>query len=493
MWILALALGIVSQYLFVGNAAGISVVIFILGFYGLFFYAANGRMGGFDKWQGQSRSGWLLMVPIGLLVMTYAIFANRFFHLLNGVAIMILVAAQTILLTRSGSQPWHKAGFFPDLVHRCIVKPFTYVSVPFGIVSNLVLPSEGIRTARGTLRKVSLGLLLAAPILIVVIALLASADRIFQSWLTEIPGWFQGLSVGEGVVRVMTAGGIALYTFCYIWGLLVHKPADSTIGSSAAVNSSNSAEGNEAQQKAQMALDPISAGTLLISVNLVYILFAVIQFSYLFGAANGLLPEGAAYAEYARRGFTELVLVALINLVLLLCGLHFVRREGVWMERVRKVSLSMLVICTVIMLVSAYSRLSLYEDAYGYTQTRLLAHGFMLFLGVLLVTAFIRIWQERLSLSKAYICCAVIAYVVMNYVNLDARIASNNIARYERTGIIDIAYLGTLSADAAPALLKLQEKQPDIESLNQVVDQLKERSRSRDQWPSWNLSEQRLR
>ncbi|UVI32635.1 DUF4153 domain-containing protein [Paenibacillus spongiae] len=492
MWILALLLGLAGQYLFVGNAAGISVVIFVLGFYGLFFYAVQGRMGGFDKWEGQSVSGWLLLIPIGLLAMTYALYANRFFHLLNGMAITIMIAAQTIMLTRSSAHPWYKAEFFPDLIHRCIVKPFSHLSVPFGIVSNLVLPSGSAGPASGNLRKVALGFVLAAPILVVVISLLASADQIFLSWLTEIPGLFQGLSVGEGFIRIITGGGIALYSFCYIWGLLFPRRTNTANGAAAA-NGASLFDGGEAERKPQTQMDPITACTLLISVNVVYFLFALIQFSYLFGAANGLLPDGAAYAEYARRGFTELALVALINLLLLLSGLHFVRREGVWMERIRKVSLSLLVGCTVVMLVSAYSRLSLYEDAYGYTQTRLLVHGFMLVVGILTVTAFIRIWQERLSLSKAYICCAIIAYLIMNYVNLDARIAANNIARYERTGMIDMAYLGTLSADAAPALLKLQAEHPEMESISVAIDQIKERSRLNDKWPAWNLSKQRLK
>ncbi|MCL6460157.1 MAG: hypothetical protein K6T85_19370, partial [Gorillibacterium sp.] len=37
--LLALFLGAFGQYLFVGNALGVSVLLFVLGFYGIFFYA----------------------------------------------------------------------------------------------------------------------------------------------------------------------------------------------------------------------------------------------------------------------------------------------------------------------------------------------------------------------------------------------------------------------------------------------------------------------
>lgn len=326
-----------------------------------------------------------------------------------------------------------------------------------------------------------IGLLIAAPIVALVVTLLASADRIFQSWLGEIPQWLAGKSLGESIARAGAAVVIALYTFCYLWGLLFPKAAD---------DSDPFPDGLVVRK---ISFDPVIVGTLLVSVNLVYILFVAIQFSYLFGAANGLLPAGVAYAEYARRGFAELVLVALINLGLLLIGLHFVRSAEKGAETARKLLLSLLVGCTAVMLASAYSRLSLYEEAYGFTHLRLLVHGFMLFLGVLLAVSFIRIWREYFSLAKAYICIAAAAYVIMNYANFDYRIAVNNIEWFERTGKIDIAYLGSLSADAAPALLELQARHPELVSLNAVIERLRVEARRDDKWPSWNLSKQRLK
>lgn len=127
--------------------------------------------------------------------------------------------------------------------------------------------------------------MLAAPILFIVIGLLASADRIFLSWIAEVPGWFTGLSIGEGIGRIILAVAITLYTFCYMWGLLFPKviealhPFDSTKDETAAAVD---------VVRSKPLLDPITAGTLLVCVNVVYVLFAIIQFSYLFGAADGL-------------------------------------------------------------------------------------------------------------------------------------------------------------------------------------------------------------
>jgi hypothetical protein len=324
-------------------------------------------------------------------------------------------------------------------------------------------------------------LLLAVPFLFIVVTLLASADSIFQSWLAGIPNLFKGVSLGDWILRAIVAILISLYTFTYLWGLLFPKASRAET------------EPKPSYNQKSFSLDPIIAGTLFVSVNLVYALFATIQFSYLFGATNGLLPEGVAYAEYARRGFAELVWVALINLGLLLVGLHWIRRSGTMAEMIRKLLLSVLVCCTVIMLVSAYGCLSLYESAYGYTLTRLLVHGFMLFLGVLLVITFLRIWWEHFSLLKAYLLSAVVAYVLMNYANLDDRIASNNIARYEQSGVIDIAYLGRLSTDAVPALSRLQANHPELLSVKPYLERMRQQSQSEAAGPSWNLSKLRAK
>lgn len=486
MLILALLFGLVSQYLFVGASAGISVMVFVLGFYGLFFYSIKGRMGGFEKWQGQASSGWLLFIPIFLLTLTYAIYNNQLFRQLNLFALFALIVSQTVLMTSSSVRPWYRGVFYTELLFLALIKPFAFIGVPFSLLNERWKGKEaGERGTRSKLGKISLGLALSAPILIVVVALLASADEIFLSWLLEIPNVMGRFSLGNGLWRIIVALFFAFYAFCYIWGLLFNK----------AVPAANKAAGvstpGTVQSYVRIEFDPITTGTLLISINLVYVLFVAIQFSYLFGAANGLLPDGAAYAEYARRGFAELIMVALINVVLLMCGLHLIRRTSAAAERIRKLSLTVLIGCTIIMLISAYSRLSLYEEAYGYTQTRLLVHGFMLYLGVLLVIAMIRIWKERFSMGKVYICVSIIAFVFMNYVNLDAQIAANNGERYERTRKIDVAYLGTLSTDAMPALRKLQADHPKLAGLQEVIEQLQEKAHRHTKWQSWNLSRQR--
>ena len=56
-----------------------------------------------------------------------------------------------------------------------------------------------------------------------------------------------------------------------------------------------------------ISLGLIEVATLLISVDLLFLVFVWIQFAYLFGGQANITLEGYTYAEYARRGFFELL------------------------------------------------------------------------------------------------------------------------------------------------------------------------------------------
>jgi len=498
--LLSLLLGITGQYLFVGQALGVSVILFALGFYAIFFYAlTSGERSAIRPLARLSEPGSLLLLPVVLLALTYVLYANPLFHTLNVVALPVLIGGQLVLFTRKDIGAWDKPAFLATVLRHLVALPLRGLTVPFRLLTARLRRGKTTSESSKKAQKVLLGLILAAPVLMIVMALLASADPIFLSWIDHLPRWLEGISMGEGIFRTLFAVFLSLYVFGVLWGLLWEKTAGSNAAASdpkpelkggAQLERTLSANNPDWPQE-PLRIDPLTAITFLLSVNLVYVLFAAIQFSYLFGAAQGFLPEGTVYADYARRGFAELVLVALINLGLLLIGLFLVRKQAGRMDLLRLSSLSLLIACTMVMLVSAYSRLSLYEDAYGYTVSRLLAHGFMLFIGILLLIALVRIWRESFSLAKVYLVTAILAYLMMNYVNLEARIAENNSARFEQSGIIDVNYLHGLSADAYPALNRLLIRHPEIEGLAEAVADIREESRRMAGWPSWNISRQR--
>lgn len=239
--------------------------------------------------------------------------------------------------------------------------------------------------------------------------------------------------------------------------------------------------------------DPIIAITILIAINCVYLVFTLIQFAYMFGSLNNALPPDFTYAEYARRGFFELLIVTLINFSIVLSSIRFTRKDGNLVARTVQILHSLLILCTVVILSSAYLRMSLYEEVYGYTYLRVLTHSFMIFLGVLFAIAFYKIWNERISLLKPYIIIGIIAYLILNFANIDELITSNNLDRYIKTGKLDTRYLKNLSYDSIPVLVDLlKDKNAPADIKRNLVEQQQELSKKQP-WQSFNLSQQKAK
>jgi hypothetical protein len=114
-------------------------------------------------------------------------------------------------------------------------------------------------------------------------------------------------------------------------------------------------------------------------------------------------------------------------------------------------------VLTLVVLASAFTRLDLYMEAYGFTRARLTAEATILWLGgvfaLLLAAGALRRtgWLPRATVALA--AAGLLAFAISNP---DRRIAERNL---ERTGPVDERVLRSLSADAAPALpCRLRER-----------------------------------
>jgi hypothetical protein len=213
------------------------------------------------------------------------------------------------------------------------------------------------------------------------------------------------------------------------------------------------------------------AAIVLGSVAVLFLAFVVIQFQYFFGGNANIHIDGYTYSEYARRGFGELVTVAFFTLLLLLGLGGITRREGELSRRVFSGLGIGLVVMVLVMLVSAYQRLALYESAYGFSRLRTYTHVFLYWIAFLLVATIV---LEILRRERWFAFFAVLASfgfaASLALMNVDAFIVRQNIAR-ELSGQpapdsqsapgsrgerveLDTNYFLTLSDDAVPALVQ---------------------------------------
>ena len=215
-------------------------------------------------------------------------------------------------------------------------------------------------------------------------------------------------------------------------------------------------------------------------VDLVFAIFVAAQAAVLFGGHDYVQRStGLTYAEYVHQGFGQLTVATLLMFLVVWAASRSAGTDPgdvLWL----RISLGLLCALTLVVVVSALHRMQLYQEAYGFTQARLVVDVFEGWLGVVVLAVAISglvrwgTWVPRFALVTG-----VVGLLGIAAVNPDDLIARHNIERYEETGKIDADFLATLSDDAVPALSTLPEPLR--------TQALGDRTRSGDDWLAWNL------
>jgi hypothetical protein len=284
------------------------------------------------------------------------------------------------------------------------------------------------------------GLLIALPLLFVLGALLASADLIFR---TRLSGLFDWLTI-ENLPELIFRSAYILLLAYLLAGMLIH----------ALTRSGNMKIFDPDEPMITPFLGHIEAFTVLVLVNLLFLGFIIIQIRYFFAGSANISLEGFTFAEYARRGFFELVGVAIISL-----GLHYLlsmvtKRSDRTNRRVFSALGLLLILQVGTMLLSAFQRLSLYEAAYSFTTLRTLTHVLMIWLGVLLgAAALMEIFNQFRRLALTLILVFFGFTLTLSLLNLDDFIAKRNVEHAIAGHPLDAGYLlWNLSEDGVPRL-----------------------------------------
>jgi nitrogen fixation/metabolism regulation signal transduction histidine kinase len=122
-----------------------------------------------------------------------------------------------------------------------------------------------------------------------------------------------------------------------------------------------------------------------------------------------------------------------------------------------KILSTVLVVQVILIMVSAFTRLSLYEEAYGFTTLRLYSHAFIILLVVIFCLLLYKIYKDKRENTFAFrVFLSIILFLAgMNFLNPDAFIARRNIEQFATTGKLDVYYLTHLSSDAVPETIKM--------------------------------------
>lgn len=464
----SLLLGMIFDRLFIDKSLGISCFIFIGLCIGFFLWSIRAR--------NLKRSfGWLLLIPVALLALSFSVHTDQVFYIFNFLAIPILMIASSILIVNPRLK-WDRARFISEMAGRAIGNVLNNITKPFSILKSSIRIGRTSEMKEGK-KQILLGILVSLPLLFVIILLLSSADMIFGYYFVNLTELFSKIDLGNLVPRSIVNLIIAFYLFGYVWSFKSEEKAmEKDLDSPSA------------------SWGSVTVITVLIALNILYMIFTMIQFSYLYGGDKVALPDGFTYAEYARKGFFELAAVTFINFVIVLSCLKYVKKDNTKLLKTTNLLLTVLVVFTLNMLFSANFKLTLYEAAFGYTILRVSVHLFMLLLFLLCLVVAFGIWYRKIPIMKSIIVITISMYTVINYLNIDGFIARKNVEIYNQTGKLDIYYLTSLSFEAVPYLIELRDKSDD--NTKAIIDEnLKHRKEvlARDNsWTEFNLSRNKI-
>ena len=300
---------------------------------------------------------------------------------------------------------------------------------------------KGAGTAVKKGGAVFLGILLAAPLLVVMVFLLMSADAAFEGLLDLLPD----IDLGE-VPATLLFGG------CIGWVLFTRGTA------------LRHREQPERENKVRRGVNGLTVNTVLIAVCAVYVVYLVSQLAYLSGGLAGILPEGYTLAQYARRGFFEMAWLCGIDLAVMAAGVGLVQKA----EKAPLVTRSLCLfigIVTEFLVVTASAKMFMYIGSYGLTRLRVLTEVIMVFLG--LSTAVVCVWlfRPKLAYMKVILLLALAMGTATLWADVDTCVAAYNVRSYQsgKLETVDVSHLRTLGSGAVPYLAELeQDKDPAV-------------------------------
>lgn len=434
IWLVSLALGWVWDFLFWDKKPGISFAIFVFlcllsGLY--LFYL--------EKQKPAPKALWLFIPIIVFSLLTF-MRQEPFSNLLSiGFTLLLL---QILAMSILGGN-WLSYGFVDYLIGWLRLWQSVIIH-PIMAISNLSEPQNESdkKVFWHQFWRIVRGVIIALPILVVFTFLLSSADAIFAQKLETLIDLFRLEKIPEYILRFITIIIIA-YALVGVFYHAIQKSAPKVFY-------------NEKGSPIPSFLGFTESSIVLGSVILLFAVFVSIQFQYFFGGQSNIHIDGFTYSEYARRGFGELLAVAILTLLLLLTMSQICRRENITQNRTFSIMSLVMVALVGIILISAFDRLLLYESVYGFTRLRTYTHVFMVWLGALLViTGLLEIFHRLRFFANASLLVALGFALSINFLNVDGYIVQRNVQRDIGIDELDAAYLAQLSTDAVPNIVTL--------------------------------------
>lgn len=468
----SIILSILASILFYGQNLGVSVILFVTAILGMLIYIL-------EKCKKiKNRKAYILVIPIFLLAATYFIYNQEFFKVINLAALIILVAIMIL---------WAILGKLEDntFITKCVTLifvPVNYITQASKELIHTIFPKREKEKKENTqLKQICIGIGISIPILIVVLRLLSSADMIFAQGINAVTGnldnIIQNFINNNTVINLIMRFLFICITTIYFIAFVLNLWNKQLLNNS------------DTERKVGISVEVTIFNTLVTILNIVYAIFCTIQITTLFAK---IVPENFNYAEYARQGFFQLMFISVINFAIILLTSTNKNKATNKQRIYAKIMNILLTIFTFIILISAFVRMNLYQQEYGFTFLRIFVDFALITESILLFPTLIYIIKPSFKPLKYYVTIIITIYIIMNYANIAQLIAKENVNRYiKEQKDVDIYYLTKTKTDGLKEVLELYEKTEDSNlklRIERYLYTLKLDLNEKDNWMEWNYS-----
>lgn len=395
------------------------------------------------------KTDWFYMTGIELLGISCFLTGDMTLVFFNVCGIVLLIIS--FLLSRfCDTSGWGFPKYLKELINGIFV-PVSYLDGFFKSLGHYFSKKEEKENSKA--KYVWIGVLMGVPFVLIVTALLVSADVVFGNIFKNL---FSNIRFPQRPVWLVI---LILIGIPGTFGLLGYFADEKISG----------------EVKEQRTWEPLIAITFLVFSTVVYLIFSMIQIKYLF-IGGFTLPEGYTYATYAREGFYQLLAVCLINLIVLfVCIGKF--RENL----ILKTELTVFSVCTYIMLFSSLLRMVLYVKVYQLTYLRLLTLWGLLVIGIVLIGCLVTIWKNQFPLFPYVMVVVAVLYLALSFARPGYVIAKYNLTDTGKEVQTDYNYIVDLNTDAVSVYLQSPQfdkkqvseyKEYKIESYRQSADEM---------------------
>lgn len=372
------------------------------------------------------------------------------------------------------------------------------------------------------------GVLIAAPILLVFGALFMAADAVFQGIVERT----FNIQPDIAVQHVFFVGFFSWIIAGYLRGSLIEnfpndvhetaetlfEPKDEIKPPVSSVTEIKEDDAPKAEEKPKtepkkpwrwqnldnsllpnfLTLGAIEVSIVLGLINLLFLSFVIVQLPYLFGGFE-LVQNTPDFklAEYARRGFGELVAVAALVLPILLVSHWLLRKDAPINEKIYRVLAGIKIALLFVIMISAAQRLFVLTGnlGYGLTTVRFYPMIVMIWLAVVFLwfaATVLRGARERFAWGALW--AALVILGGLHFVNPDAYIVRTNIRLMKEGRPFDASYNANLSDDAVPVLFENLAAMSSEQQCGVIRGLYKKRSKyafeDKNDFRSWNWSRQ---